>query len=709
MPPLQSVPVPPESVPTSTPPTPQPESGQFQNHSPEEAPRKKPWTLVIIILLFIITVAGASYAYFEEIAFFSRPPYDPDHMAQSIVNGLANIETSEYTIRFSVASEPREADARPFSDAVSGNDERQLAYKRDQDTVRALQPIVQEIRNYFYKNRTYPASLAVVKKNNVIAGATYKKTTTGFELRVPFETSEAVQSLMRSQSTTSRDKILVVTDKTSSYFSLPQKMPQAGLAGVLDLQTAVNYIPSDFNLDIGLTGAILNREESFDNKVGFDGKVSMGDFNVALEAEFRKIGSDMFVIVHKMPTLFADMSKIKGKWIKVSETDIGTYGSSYLGTEEEELDKKKEDSVKAVKLFLTTADKNHALVIVGKPVKEKINGQSLYRYDLRLNKETIVQFYTELTNGYAAEFGNESLIKYDQSLLDYLESPNFNQVFDYLSANTSFIIWADGDGTPIQTQFNIRVVPDSDKNKNNQVRMKTTLSFDKVNSSIKVDLPEEFMTVEDATILLSGLTREEYRLKKQLSNISTLQSALSTYKSITGTYPLTLSDLTKRYADLKKAPGTKTAEETFYSFERSDDYRILKTVPIDVFHQNDYGYSSNSKDFMLTYSMELPAYKAGMNVGSIIRYDYKTGKYGMAVVNGKNTADSKTLSREAGTQSQADGDGDMLTNVAEVYLGTDVTKKDTDKDGYSDGEEFRNGDNPLGPGKLGGTSGSLYY
>jgi hypothetical protein len=668
-----------------------------------EQPKRKAWPLVIIMLVFLLVVAGVSYAYVEKIGFFGRPPYDTEHLAQSIVNGLAQITTSEYTLRYGVKSEPREADAKPFSAAINGNTEREAAYKRDQDTLRIVSSVLEAIRNYYYKNKKYPVSLAAVSKAGAIAGAIYKKTATGYEYSVTFESPEAVQALGRYASLASKGKTLVLTEK-SSYLYLPEKMPQAGLASILDMQSAVNYIPADFMLDIGLSGAILNNTESIDNKVGFTGTAVMGDMNVTVDAEFRKIGKDMYVIINKMPTLFASISKIKGKWIKITESDVGTYGSAYLRSDGEELEEKKAESVKAMRMFLDIADKNKTLTLSAEPRREKVNGQTLYRYDLKLNKDTIVQFYTELTDAYKKEFGDDFAIKFDEATAEYLKGQHFAQVFDYLSSNSSLTVWADGEGRPIQTQSTLRVVPDSTKNKDNQVRMQTTFTFDKVNTNIKVDSPAEFMTVEDATIMLSGQTKEEYRLSKQMSNISSLRNALSTYRQLTGSYPATLDDLTKTYGELRKATSTNSGTQTSFSY-RKDDEKLMRSVPVDLYTDNTFGYSGG-KDYLLGYRIELPKYTPGSPLPRAITMSYPTRKYKMIVVNGKNTADSKTESKEADAQSQEDTDGDGLTNVVEVYLGTQVTNKDSDKDSYSDSEELMSGSNPLGPGRL---EGSSYY
>ena len=47
-----------------------------------------------------------------------------------------------------------------------------------------------------------------------------------------------------------------------------------------------------------------------------------------------------------------------------------------------------------------------------------------------------------------------------------------------------------------------------------------------------------------------------------------------------------------------------------------------------------------------------------------------------------------------------DADGDGLSDDLEKYYGTEIDNPDTDGDNYSDGEEIKNGYDPLGPGKL---------
>ena len=47
-----------------------------------------------------------------------------------------------------------------------------------------------------------------------------------------------------------------------------------------------------------------------------------------------------------------------------------------------------------------------------------------------------------------------------------------------------------------------------------------------------------------------------------------------------------------------------------------------------------------------------------------------------------------------------DSDNDGLSDKEEEFYGTDKNNSDTDGDGYKDGDEVKNGYNPLGAGKL---------
>lgn len=72
---------------------------------------------------------------------------------------------------------------------------------------------------------------------------------------------------------------------------------------------------------------------------------------------------------------------------------------------------------------------------------------------------------------------------------------------------------------------------------------------------------------------------------------------------------------------------------------------------------------------------------------------------GNQLITSSSPTSAPTLSAPAGSDGD-DPDHDGLNNAEERLYGTDPNNPDTDGDGYSDGEEVKNGYNPLGAGML---------
>jgi hypothetical protein len=185
------------------------------------------------------------------------------------------------------------------------------------------------------------------------------------------------------------------------------------------------------------------------------------------------------------------------------------------------------------------------------------------------------------------------------------------------------------------------------------------------------------------------------------------------YKQLAGVYPSKLDDLKKTVGEIKSdVKKTATPQKTVFTSSLGyygipkDDAPLLSEVPMDLYTHMPYGYSLKGADFALTYTMQLPAYEAGTSPRSMYTSNYMTrtasGKAPlvMNVVQGKNTASSKSASDEAAAQSSVDSDGDGVSDALENYLGLNRLKTDSDGDGHSDYDELTQGSNPLGPGNL---------
>ncbi|MDQ2933354.1 MAG: hypothetical protein M3Q80_03150, partial [bacterium] len=486
----------------------------------------------------------------------------------------------------------------------SQDEQKVLAYKRDLDRYRDVTTLFTKINDAYYKNKTYPVTLS--QEGLSMKNYQYIKKPKGFTLTVQFETQEAIDVFEKynshSASTTIiNGKTVSFTEKSlNAYLELPTELPQPNIMNMASVQKLLNYIPADFNMSAEFAGASVKTvDEKIDVKFGIKADAQFGDSNINVDAEIRKIAEQYFILVNKMPTFFFDFSKIKGKWIVTSTEEAGMQGANYFGSnipqDEKEIQKKKDQVAKSTRIYLELADKHQTLLTVGKPLHEKIDGISAYKYDLELNKETLPDFYTELTQELEKELGKESPVKFDQATLDYLKSPQFDQMYEYMRKNTTLTLWANDAGVPIKTQYMVRVVPDNKKS-DHQVRMTLALALNNVNQEVSIDTPENPITIEEATLLLSGKTKEEYRFSKQISNIGILQSSIEQFKMLTGVYPNTLDDLKKTYGELKKL---QTATSTTGQFFYPDEQNFMKSIPVDVYTKESYVYTNKKTDFEL--------------------------------------------------------------------------------------------------------------
>ena len=698
---------------------------------------KKSFVRIIVgaIIVFVI-VAGSLSAYLlRDKIFPSAEPYEVSQISQEIFEGFNKVDSASYTISISARSEPRDTDAKPFKSVISEEEINAVLYKykRDQDRFRDVALILQALSKYTKQNGTYPknlfdAGITIPSANDY--NYTLSDSGKGFNLNVFFETSDALQTVSKHRG----EKVAVDSDKKIATFSQlspvayyfsgrPPKEPV--FARIISLRSDdLALVPADAKLDLSALGETSQSGERINSRFHLAGNASFGDITMALDADFRKVVDNYYIQVNKMPSLFFfdDLSKIKNKWVKFTPADLPQYGSNYFGSEpataQSVFDKIKKRSVDQLKTFLKVADKNQAL-ISSEPVKEKLDGQAVYRYDLRFNKGNIVAFYKDLTTEFAKVYTKkrENPIRFDQATLEYLQGKSFNEVFDYLDRNTNLSLWANMEGIPVKIEYKLRVVPD-DTVKNfagRQGRISASIVLTNINQQVTIAVPEESITAADAAMLLRGISREQYLLKQQESIIErSVRRFLYEYKNLVGFYPKSLEDLT-----VPRGESAKLNEKAFEGWSPSliaawgaiEDTGFIKEVPQDIFTGRPFEYSSTGDDYTLKYTIVLPPYQKGSNLFSYYLFEQYSGKISVPAnwntirkilprfLEGINTADSKYLSIEA-AQAKKDTDGDRVADVLEDIIQTNKNSKDTDKDGFSDYDEITSGSDPLGPGKI---------
>lgn len=80
----------------------------------------------------------------------------------------------------------------------------------------------------------------------------------------------------------------------------------------------------------------------------------------------------------------------------------------------------------------------------------------------------------------------------DQGLLEYLQSDEFNQIYDYVDKNVQFLFYADSQGYPAIIEEKMRIVPPDTavQLKDKQVNIIFKMTFNDVNKPVNIQVPE---------------------------------------------------------------------------------------------------------------------------------------------------------------------------------------------------------------------------
>jgi hypothetical protein len=456
------------------------------------------------------------------------------------------------------------------------------------------------------------------------------------------------------------------------------------------------YVPADLNITVKAGGATQIKNDSqatLDARFGFGADIQLSDFTINADLEFLKKGEVVYGIIRKFPgILFFDPTPLKNKWVQMPLNEIGS-ALPFASVDVEKTREKQDIFLKQLVRMYAHAQETGVMTFIPGQNPDAAMPDSIKYYTATYAREKLPDYYKTLSQELTTQYGSDTLMVFDQKTLDYLNGNSFTEQFNYAKENAVFAMWLDTKtGLPAQFTYTLRVIPPDSvvKLKDIQYKLTATLKLTDINKPAAIDAPAEFITLDDAQMLLSGQTKEEYYYAKQLGNVAAIRRGLDTYQMYAGSYPDSLDKLTGTYSEAQKlnpnpAPGYLASAGSYY-----DTAKIMPVVPTDPFTKKPYPYENKGGDYSLTYTIERPP--ATTQPKSLI---YDPNAYAN-VISGINTATSKVLSVEG----EADSDKDGITDGAEQKCGTDIQKADTDGDGFSDREEIIGGYNPAGFGKL---------
>jgi len=559
---------------------------QQNNFTPAyNAQKKSPVKLILIIstVIIILGIVGLGvYAYIFKIGPFSNSPYTEKTLLSRILDKSSKIKSASYSLSASFDIGERDADAKPFVTKLSNAEETKKKYENDAKRVQDISSLLSSLRycrscSKNTKYNTYPISLESLKTETdyfnsyrklsiedpaTKAQYTYKLTPDGknFNLSVTFETSDAVSAIKRSYkfsptTTIINGKMVTFTKDSYDYIYFSSKPPKPFLVGLSD---NLEYVPSEVKVSASISAqAELSNPDSANWKFNGDATGDFGDLTYKVNIDALRKDNIYYYKINNIPSIFSGFWGVdKGQWVKVDPSKASSKGSyivNQLPEAEKKLKESREELSDLLKKAITIATNNNLITLKKSPYSERINGQQLYRYDLQIRKESILPFYQQLQEEISkTNLKNEYPMLEDTGLIEYLQSPEFGEAFDYYQKNTNLFLWTDEQGFPAIISYSMRIIPQDStaqlKDKQGNLVFKIKLSD--INKPVDIKAPADAKDIQSnpyyqkgidssiksymSSLVVSGEVL--YDSNKSYSKLCSDKSYLDTKKSIDDTY-----------------------------------------------------------------------------------------------------------------------------------------------------------------------------
>lgn len=534
---------------------------------------------VIVLLLILIMGGGVAYAYMAGIGPFKVTQYTESSFLTDVLAKSSQIDTASYSFSASIAVDAREQGAVAF---VLPAADPSLEEKYHNDSRRAsdinaissgLLRKYGERRTYNSKTRQYdvtagkafPASLSATEMKDFGYGSTrstdpvtkeqYQYTSTdggkNFALTATFETAGAINDLKRRSwfvaTTTIINGQSVTFTKDSKGIYLRSTPPEPFFVWLAD---SLRSLPTDISGTVAVSATTDFSAESAHNwRFGATASGDFGDLSYKVDVEALKKDKNYYVRINKMPSLpFLSFSTFKGQWIQItpeaasSSPSRGYYSrnefsslASGISKAEDSYKKNRAEVAEVLKSLAQLADKNKFLTFKTNPVKDTVEGRSLYRYQLDVNKDAIIPFYKEVLAN--PDMFKKVKLTQDQGLLDYLQGKEFEDVFAYVKGNTYLTLWTDNNGFPAVLEYRIRVVPPDTATQLNgkQIDIVFKLTLSDINKAVNIEAPKDAKPIEDVIKELDNNTDSSSSSDATVrSYLSAVRADAEIYYSSTG-------------------------------------------------------------------------------------------------------------------------------------------------------------------------------
>lgn len=668
------------------------------------------WTIGGVVLLGL---AGGGYFAYSR-GYIAIPFLTPksDLLFDRLVDSLSEIDNAQYTVRLAVKSEARSAGAT----SIFPSADEQKAKSRDSERKSDLYQVSASLALYFDDKQNYPETLAALSPTYLKEVPTDPKDQSSYtyqtcDNRLHFILSTGLESDeyyyltekgslatgasvpkcgANSNTSTSWLRLLLpVAHAQATSYSIESIGSSIGLGqaensypllnmldifGLGDLESVLDILPQDIDTSAAVTfytEADKNLKDA-DALLQIAGSYRGDDLIAEFDVEARKRAATIFGTIRKfpgIPYLSKFVTPLKNKWVKIEPDD----GNPIL-TADTFKQTSIRDGVESVRQSLKDALEGAIVTVDRKLGTETIAGVQSAHYLIALHPDKIKAVLEKVVSDRKAKNQDvtamESLIKQ----LDRAETLSSLQKF---VDNSRVEVWVDKvKGYLRQISWSVILVPPegSQKLKDKQFRLTMSLTLDKVNQRVSIDVPGGAIDYSAAERLVTGISEEEQKFNRQDNRIDVVRTALGQLKTLNGSYPSSINNLK---ADLEQAiekckiNQDRARNTNTYKYTYCADYLLDSQISIeDIYTGKPYGYQLEGEDYRLTYEMRLnfePS-KSDYSYSSSYKDDY---------VEGANTAGSADKSREVHTTPPVTNTNRNLNVNANVNINTNLNTNST--------------------------------
>jgi len=322
------------------------------------------------------------------------------------------------------------------------------------------------------------------------------------------------------------------------------------------ISMAVDFLPEEFEIGLSGTTDLDRSAEQVMNETRLSGSLDMPGLSAAFDAELRSIGTDFYIKLNEIPPIIPYISGIQGKWIKADtagaaeENRVFRYGTDAVGESDGQSATSRElDIAGEITVLMTEMVRNGALSPEGRPKRaEDPLGRKAVRYVLTLDKTKAIEALRFVVARREELLPNvkDYVILTDEELSSAAFAYD-TAFYDVISKNLHQVLYADRKtGMPLALSQDYVIAFDEREVlalAGRQISVTMTLTFDRINEPIVVEPPQEFMTQDEISALLSGKSAEDQKMLDQIASIQDIRIALKMYKEANGVYPQALEDL----------------------------------------------------------------------------------------------------------------------------------------------------------------------